>query len=96
MLLEIGVPTVAAHIETLGRRVVEWAESRADVRLVTPPGADRRSGVVAFAPADVNEVSARLKKARVTHSNREGMIRFAPHCYNSIDEIDRVLALLDA
>ncbi len=96
MLLEIGVPTLAAHIEALGRRVVDWAESRADVRLVTPTGTDRRSGVVAFAPADVNEVSVRLKKARVTHSNREGMIRFAPHCYNSIDEIDRVLALLDA
>ena len=96
MLLEIGVPTLAAHTEALTRRVVDWAESRADIRLVTPPVDSRRAGVVAFAPADINDISVRLKKGRVTHSNREGMIRFAPHCYNTIGEIERVLALLDA
>ena len=96
MLLEIGVPTLAAHTEALTRRVVDWAESRADIRLVTPPSTGRRSGVVAFAPADINDISVRLKKGRVTHSNREGMIRFAPHCYNTIEEIDRVIGLLDA
>ena len=96
ILLEIGVPTLAAHIEALGRRIADWAEARADVRLVTPADPDRRSGVVAFAPANIDEVSARLKKARVTHSNREGMIRLAPHCYNSLEQIDRVLAHLDA
>ncbi len=96
MLLELGVREVAAHLETLGRRVVDWASSRADVRLVTPADPTRRAGVVSFAPDDLPAMSDRLRKAKVTHVTREGAVRFSPHCYNSIEEIDRVLAVLEA
>ncbi len=96
MLLELGVPQVAAHIEGLVRRVIDWAETRADVRLVTPESVAQHAGVVAFSGDDIQEMSARLRRAHVTHSTREGCIRLAPHCYNTASEIDRVLALLDA
>ncbi len=96
MLLHAGVGTVAAHIEALGRRVLDWAASRSDVRLVTPLDTHRRAGVVAFAPADVAATSDRLRLAKVTHVTREGAVRLAPHCYNTIEEIDRVIGVLDA
>ncbi len=96
MLLEHGVDAVAGHIERLGDRIVEWAQSRADVRLVTPADRSRRAGVVAFSPADLDGFAARLRKAGVAHVVREGAIRLSPHCYNTMDEIDRTLAMLEA
>lgn len=95
MLLEQGVDRVAAHIEGLVDRVVDWAESRSDVRLVTPADRARRAGIVSFSPAALAPTAARLQTAGVVHVVREGAIRIAPHCYNTADEIDRLIALLD-
>ncbi len=96
LLLDTGLVNVAAHIEALGRRVLDWATSRSDVRLVTPVDAARRAGVIAFAPADVQATSERLRNAKVTHVTREGAVRLSPHCYNTVEDIDRVIDLLDA
>lgn len=94
-LLDIGVDAVSAHITALGAQIVEWALSRADVRLVTPADPDRRAGVIAFAPESLEVMHRRLSAAHVAHTVREGAIRLAPHCYNTSDEIERVLKILD-
>lgn len=94
LLLELGVPAVSAHIEALVSRIVTWAQSRDDVRLVTPADPARRAGVVSFAPDRLDDMAARLKAAHVHYTVREGAIRLSPHCYNTMDEIDRVLGVL--
>jgi cysteine desulfurase / selenocysteine lyase len=96
LLLELGVPAVAAHIEALGARIMEWAQSRPDVTLVTPTDPARRAGVVAFQATDLDGMAATLRSAQVAHVVREGAIRLSPHCYNTISEIDGVLRRLDA
>lgn len=95
LLLETGVDTVAAHIEALGTRLVQWSASRADVRLVTPADPSRRAGVIAFAPKDLDGMAARLKQGQVNFTVREGAIRLSPHVYNTLEEIDRVIGMLD-
>ena len=95
MLLDIGVEAVSAHITSLGSRIVEWAQSRSDVRLVTPADPSKRAGVISFASESLPAMASRLSAAHVTHTVREGAIRLAPHCYNTSDEIDRVLKILD-
>ncbi len=95
MILGLGVRNVSSHIEALVGRIVQWAESRADIRLVSPAAPERRAGVAAFAPKDVLAMSARLREGKVTHVTREGAIRLSPHCYNTMDEIDSVLRLLE-
>lgn len=95
VLLDLGVAQVAAHIESLATRIVDWAGSRGDVRLVTPADPARRSGVISFAPASLDIMAKRLREAHVHHTVREGAIRLSPHCYNTAGEIDRVLTLLD-
>lgn len=95
LLLELGVAQVAAHIERLGDRIVAWATSRSDVRLVTPAHASRRAGVVSFAADRLSAMAQRLEAAQVVHTVREGAIRLSPHVYNSADEIDGVLRILD-
>lgn len=95
MLLDAGVANVEAHVKSLIDRVITWADSRADVHLVTPVDPSRRAGVFSFTPKDIEAVGARLKRGQVTYVQREGAIRFAPHCYNTLEEMDRVIALLD-
>lgn len=95
LLLDAGVANVAAHIEALGSRIVDWATSRGDVRLVTPTEPSRRAGVVSFTSTTLEAMAARLTAAHVSHTVREGAIRLSPHLYNTIDEIDAVLGYLD-
>ena len=95
VLLDIGVEAVAAHITSLGTRIVEWAQSRPDVRLVTPADPARRAGVISFASESLAAMAARLTTAQITHTVREGAVRLSPHCYNTVAEIERVLEVLD-
>lgn len=95
LLLDAGVANVAAHIEALGSRIVDWATSRSDVRLVTPADSSRRAGVVSFTSTTLDAMATRLTAAQVSHTVREGAIRLSPHLYNTIEEIDAVLAHLD-
>jgi len=95
MLLDVGVTHVQTHVKSLIDRVVQWAQSRGDVHLVTPVDDAQRAGVFSFTPTDIDAVGARLKRGHVTYVQREGAIRFAPHCYNTLVEMDRVIALLD-
>ncbi|MEP6834713.1 MAG: aminotransferase class V-fold PLP-dependent enzyme [Gemmatimonas sp.] len=96
LLLEAGTVAVQAHINSLVDRLIGWADSRDDVRLVSPRDSARRAGVFAFAPKDIADAYSRLKRGSVTCGTREGAIRLAPHCYNTMAEMDRVIALLDA
>ena len=40
-------------------------------------------------------MAARLSDAHVAHVVREGAIRLSPHCYNTREEIARVIHLLE-
>ena len=95
LLLELGVARVAAHLGTLTARIVEWTTTRPDVRLVTPADPRRRAGIVTVAAEDAQALSARLTDAGVVHSFREGAIRLAPHCFNTMAEVDRALDLME-
>ncbi|MEA2724452.1 MAG: hypothetical protein QOH59_2223, partial [Gemmatimonadales bacterium] len=46
-------------------------------------------------PADVGEAFRRLKGARVIASMREGAIRLSPHLYNTVEEMERVVEILE-
>ena len=94
LLLELGLERIAGHVATLTGRIVDWAASRADVRLLTHPDGARRAGIVCFTVPDAERLAERLRTAGVALAVREGAIRLAPHCYNTGDEIERVLALL--
>lgn len=95
LLLEIGVPQIAAHCASLITRVVDWVQTRRDVRLVSAIDSRRRAGIVAFAPNDLSSMSDRLQRANVIHGTREGAIRLSPHCYNTSSEIEEVIRLLE-
>jgi selenocysteine lyase/cysteine desulfurase len=93
LLLELGIDAIEAHLAELANPVVEWALRRG-VRLASPLGA-RSSGIVAVAPPGIERVFAALTEAGVVASLREGAIRLSPHCYNTVEEMGRVVEVLD-
>lgn len=92
LLDELGVERIARHLEAIGRPVLEWADRRG-VRVGSPRGS-RSSGMVCLSAADLPNGLERLKAGGVATSVREGLLRLAPHCYNTIDEMVRVTELL--
>lgn len=94
LLLELGTASIGAHVQMLTERIVSWAEANPEVRLVTPSDPSRRAGIVSLVPADAKSAVARLNAAQVVFSTREGAVRLAPHCFNTIQDVDLALAAL--
>jgi len=74
--------------------LVRWAEGTGG-RIVSPRDS-HRSGILAVAPAAVEDAFRRLKAARIICSLREGAIRLSPHAYNTVAEMDRVVEVLQS
>lgn len=95
LLLEVGIEAIREHVRRLQEPVLEWASSRGDVEAATPPDVARRAGIVAFRGDAVRPLAFRLKDAGVDVAVREGLLRFAPHLYNTAEEIDQVVEVLE-
>ncbi len=98
MLLDVGMATVWAGIESLTRRLcaglaeIGWP-------VVSPRDASsERSGIVVFEPPPAaqapEQVVARLRQRDVIVVVREGRLRASPHFYNTDAQVDRLLDAL--
>ena len=92
MLLELGVDRIAAHLVRIAEPVRRWAES-SGTPLSSATGC-HGSGIVCVAPPDIERVYHRLCEAGIVACLREGAIRFSPHCYTTVEEMERVVEVL--
>ena len=95
LLLEIGVDDVWRHIRELQDGLIAWAGSRG-VAVTSNIDEARRSGILCMRPPDPEATFQRLAAADVRCAYREGAIRFAPHWYNTMEEIERVIEILES
>lgn len=95
MLLELGIRDISEFTRSLHEPVVRWADERG-VRLVSPRDEAHRSAILCVAPPKPVDAYHALKRAHVVCSLREGAIRLAPHCYNTMEEMEKVVEVLDA
>lgn len=93
LLHELGVERIQCHLAAIGKPVLDWARQRG-VALVSPTG-ECGSGMICLSADPFPGAVPALKQAGVTLSLREGALRLAPHCYNTVDEMVRVTELLD-
>jgi selenocysteine lyase/cysteine desulfurase len=96
LLMEVGLPAIEAHLRAILDPVVAWVEDGAEVEAASPTDAAHRSGIFCFRPPHVERVHAALSEAGVVCVVREGAIRLSPHLYNTGDEMERVVELLEA
>ena len=93
LLLELGVEAIDAYTRRLGEPILAWARERG-VRVVSPPHGPHRSAIVCVAPPEPQQAHRRLRQAGILCSLREGSLRFAPHCYNTVAEIEKAVEVL--
>lgn len=95
MLLEQGIERIWAHNGALCAHVQEGL-LRQGASLVSPLERHRGGGAVLFKPRRVDPAAftKTLEDARIIASCRRGAVRISPHLYNTLDELEQVLALL--
>ncbi len=94
MLADLGVEDIERYTRGLHEPVFRWADENG-VQVASPRDDAHRSAIVCLAPDHPAEAYHALKRAHVVCSLREGAIRLAPHCYNTVEEMERVLDVLD-
>src|SRR5262245_3558299 len=90
----IGRPAIERRVRELGQALMEGLKELPDVKLWTDPAPSRSAAIVIFQPGslDVRKLGAALTVDRIVCTTRGGDhnpgLRFAPHFYNTMDEID--------
>ncbi len=96
LVLETGVDRIYAHNLALADMLVAGIDStRFEVQPRGPIG--RQSSILFARPLHrpLEEVGERLVAGGVDVARRRGMIRLAPHFYNTVDDIDRALDVIN-
>jgi cysteine desulfurase/selenocysteine lyase len=95
LLLEIGIDAVERRVLELTDHLCERALG-AGIEVFSSRMLGDRSGIVSLVVpgADVKELVRRCRGAGIVVNQRAGRLRVSPHCYNTHEEIDRLVELL--
>jgi len=95
-LNDVGVENIFQHNRQLADRLIEGLQTSGAV-ITSPLDDESRSSIVRahFENISSNKIIQSLKHAGVFVSRRGDSIRFSPHLYNSMSDIDKALAEID-
>src|SRR5262249_39743949 len=96
LLLGIGLDIVSARVLGLTDSLCDRA-SAAGVDVFSSLQTAERSGIVSPAlPGDVKTLAHRLRDEGIAVAHRAGRLRVSPHCYNTPEELDRLINRIGA
>ncbi|MEM6258936.1 MAG: aminotransferase class V-fold PLP-dependent enzyme [Planctomycetota bacterium] len=94
LLLEVGIDTVWSRIDVLCQHLRSRLAEKG-YTVVSPPGPNERSGIVAIDRPERTEEHDRvvrdLAKQKIIITNRMGHLRITPHFYNTIEQLDEAV-----
>ena len=95
---EIGPARIEARVRALSRALADGLRKIEGVKVWTSPDPDRSANIISFQPAALDNRrlnTALYEKDRIICATRGGTdrggLRFSPHFYNSMKEIDRTI-----
>jgi selenocysteine lyase/cysteine desulfurase len=91
LMHDIGVPDTQSHVSGLTDALIAELD-RIGARIVTPRDPARRGPMIAVAATDANALVAALNAERILTTSRDGNVRLSWHCYNSLEDVERVVA----
>jgi cysteine desulfurase / selenocysteine lyase len=95
LITGIGLPVIREHSLALQRPLTEWAEGRDGFRCLTG-SREHQSSIVSIRTDTAAELSAALAERGIVTVAREGAVRFAPHFFNTMEEVRSVVDVLDS
>ncbi|BAU48422.1 class V aminotransferase [Sulfurifustis variabilis] len=95
LLLELGPETVERRVLERTEHLFERIRAAPSLDLVTPTRSGRYAGIVSFRHRSVPNpvIHERLRKANVVCAERLGGIRFSPHCYTPLEQLETAVAI---
>ncbi len=96
LIEDAGIQHVKERVLMLSRLASELLQERGYTLACAPTSDEQRSGIVIAEVDNPAEVSAKLAAQGVVTVPRGKGVRFAPHFYNTEDEIRAAVAALDA
>jgi selenocysteine lyase/cysteine desulfurase len=94
LLIEVGTINIEKHLITLGNQLIEKL-SELDFKYIGSDNPKEQSGIYSFTGKNEKALFEHLQKNRVHLSLRQNILRFAPHFYNTTEEIDQVIEILN-
>ncbi len=95
LIRELGVERVWSRIREVQAPLRRWAAETDGVEIAGDPSPEHASGIVCVRLPGLDEAFQELGRSGVTTVMREGSIRFSPHFYNGVGDMERVVAILD-
>ncbi len=92
-LLGVGIDNIARHVGGLTDAVIDICDELG-FDTVTPRERSKRAGIVSFTCPNAGKVFEELTNNGVMTAMREGMVRIAPHFYNTMEEIGVLKSVL--
>jgi selenocysteine lyase/cysteine desulfurase len=95
-LLDQDIDRIVAHDQTLVSHLIDNLDE-SKFQLISPSKGQARSTLVYISCRDQSrnqEIYQTLGENRIGLAFRRGLLRFSPHLYNTVEDIDRVLTLL--
>ena len=93
LMQEIGIAATRTHVQALNDLLVEGVDELGGI-VVTPRAHAQRGALVAIRSTDDHALVAALDADGVIASCRDGNLRISAHAYNTVSDIEAVLASL--
>jgi len=97
-LIEFGPDGIESHILAVTSRLMERLSRIDGLELFSPVADEERGGIVTVSlapPLDARAVFGALQERGATIALRDGMLRYSPHFYNTIGEMDEVAEMTE-
>ena len=94
LMQEIGVADTRKHVNALNARLFEGLDELG-ATVVTPRRPKRRGALVCVRSKDAPELVRALGREGIVTSDRDSNLRISAHAYNSVDDVDELLAALE-
>ena len=97
LIEELGMQNIEKELSARVSYLMDNLAAFGGINLLTPANPRQRAGIVAFqiAGVDQREIHKQLLQNQVICAHRGGAIRFSPHYYTSMQDIDSVLDIMN-
>jgi len=93
LMEEIGIAATREHVNALNAHLLDGLDELG-ATVVTPRAAEHRGALICVRSTDAKELVTTLDRDGLVTSERDNNLRISAHCYNSLEDVDAVLAAL--
>jgi selenocysteine lyase/cysteine desulfurase len=93
LMQEIGIAETREHVLGLNAHLLDGLDELG-AQVVTPRAPERRGALMCVKSTDAEALVAALADEGIVTSDRDDNLRISAHCYNTVEDVDAVLAAL--